>query len=184
MKLAFLLYDEFTLLDLAGPIEVFRHWPGAESHYVALSRAPVRSDSSVTITPTATTESLLDPDVIVVPGTVRPDVFDIDDPARPAHTRLLAKGILIVENLCNLDRLPATGFRFGHPTPHRRRSVLPRPRLRRDAARGVTERPRHLMEPDPDLPDWKLPSLRSVLWTIAGILFLVVVLANYPSLED
>jgi hypothetical protein len=45
----------------------------------------------------------------------------------------------------------------------------------------VTERPRHLMEPDPDLPDWKLLSLRSVLWTIAGILFLVVVLANYPS---
>ena len=80
MKLAFLLYDEFTLLDLAGPIEVFRHWPGAESHYVALSHAPVRSDSRVTITPTATTESLLDPDVIVVPGTDRPDVFGADDP--------------------------------------------------------------------------------------------------------
>ena len=80
MKLAFLLYDEFTLLDLAGPIEVFRHWPGAESHYVALSHAPVRSDSSVTITPSATTESLLDPDVIVVPGTDRPDGFRADDP--------------------------------------------------------------------------------------------------------
>jgi arylformamidase len=40
------------------------------------------------------------------------NVDDIDDPARPAHTRLLTEGILIVENLCKLDRLPATGFRF------------------------------------------------------------------------
>jgi len=40
------------------------------------------------------------------------NVDDIDDPARPAHTRLLADGILIVENLCNLDALPASGFRF------------------------------------------------------------------------
>jgi arylformamidase len=40
------------------------------------------------------------------------NVDDIDDPARPAHTRLLAEGILIVENLCNLDALPTSGFRF------------------------------------------------------------------------
>jgi arylformamidase len=31
---------------------------------------------------------------------------------RPAHTRLLADGIPIVEHLCNLHRLPARGFRF------------------------------------------------------------------------
>jgi kynurenine formamidase len=31
---------------------------------------------------------------------------------RPAHTKLLAAGIPIVEHLCHLDRLPAEGFRF------------------------------------------------------------------------
>lgn len=40
------------------------------------------------------------------------NVDDTTDPARPAHTRLLAADILIVEHLCNLSALPRTGFRF------------------------------------------------------------------------
>jgi kynurenine formamidase len=40
------------------------------------------------------------------------NVDDTTDPARPAHTRLLAAGILIVENLCNLAALPPVGFKF------------------------------------------------------------------------
>ena len=43
------------------------------------------------------------------------DSFNIDntdDPHRPAHTILLDAGILIVENICNLEQLPIEGFRF------------------------------------------------------------------------
>lgn len=40
------------------------------------------------------------------------NVDDTSDPERPAHTRLLAAGIPIVEHLRGLDALPATGFRF------------------------------------------------------------------------
>jgi len=43
------------------------------------------------------------------------DTTNVDtrhDPARPAHSILLGQDILIVENLRNLDRLPASGFRF------------------------------------------------------------------------
>jgi kynurenine formamidase len=43
------------------------------------------------------------------------DFWNVDntaDFARPAHTRLLASDILIVEHLCNLSALPLTGFRF------------------------------------------------------------------------
>lgn len=40
------------------------------------------------------------------------NVDNVEDPVRPAHTRLLEAGILIVENLCNLAALPQTGFRF------------------------------------------------------------------------
>lgn len=43
------------------------------------------------------------------------DSFNIDDTAdkrRPAHTVLLRAGVPIVEHLCGLDGLPASGFRF------------------------------------------------------------------------
>ena len=43
------------------------------------------------------------------------DFWNVDDttnPARPAHTRLLASNILIVEHLCNLSILSRIGFRF------------------------------------------------------------------------
>jgi arylformamidase len=35
------------------------------------------------------------------------NVDDTNDPSRPAHTRLLRSGILILEHLCNLNDLPA-----------------------------------------------------------------------------
>jgi arylformamidase len=37
------------------------------------------------------------------------NVDDTNDPSRPAHTRLLRSGILILEHLCNLDDLPEKG---------------------------------------------------------------------------
>ncbi|HEX8700354.1 MAG TPA: cyclase family protein [Myxococcaceae bacterium] len=40
------------------------------------------------------------------------NVDDTQDPVRPAHTRLLKAGILIVEHLCNLAALPEEGFHF------------------------------------------------------------------------
>ncbi len=45
------------------------------------------------------------------------NVDNTEDPSRPAHTRLLAEGILIVEHLCNLSALPRTGFRFSAVPP-------------------------------------------------------------------
>jgi kynurenine formamidase len=49
------------------------------------------------------------------PALVGVDFWNIDDtqdPARPAHTKLLGARILIVEHLANLGPLPRTGFRF------------------------------------------------------------------------
>ncbi len=40
------------------------------------------------------------------------NVDDTSDPSRPAHTRLLGEGVLIVENLTNLSSLPRDGFIF------------------------------------------------------------------------
>jgi arylformamidase len=40
------------------------------------------------------------------------NVDDTTDPARPAHTRLLEAGVIIVERLAGLRPLPPEGFRF------------------------------------------------------------------------
>jgi arylformamidase len=40
------------------------------------------------------------------------NIDDMTDPARPAHTILLAAGIPIVEHLCALDQVPDGAFRF------------------------------------------------------------------------
>ena len=40
------------------------------------------------------------------------NVDDTSDPARPAHTRLLAADVLVLEHMCNLSSLPRDGFRF------------------------------------------------------------------------
>jgi arylformamidase len=40
------------------------------------------------------------------------NIDDVADGTRPAHTLLLSAGIPIIEHICNLERLPASGFRF------------------------------------------------------------------------
>jgi arylformamidase len=40
------------------------------------------------------------------------NIDDIDDGARPVHSRLLGAGIPIVEHLCDMGPLPDEGFRF------------------------------------------------------------------------
>lgn len=44
------------------------------------------------------------------------NIDDTSDGARPVHTALLGSGIPIAEHLCNLERLPNSGFRF-HAVP-------------------------------------------------------------------
>jgi kynurenine formamidase len=67
---------------------------------------PYLSDASVTL--------LIESGVRMV-GVDFWNVDDTTDPARPAHTRLLDAGILIVEHLRNLEALPRDGFRFFAP---------------------------------------------------------------------
>jgi len=57
----------------------------------------------------AAARHLVDGDAALV-GSLNID--DDSDGTRPVHTALLAAGIPIVEHLCGLDRVPASGFRF------------------------------------------------------------------------
>ena len=65
----------------------------------------------------AATEWLVAHDAALV-GIDSVNIDDIADRTRPAHTGLLRAGIPIVEHLCGIEQLPATGFRF-HAAPPR-----------------------------------------------------------------
>jgi len=49
------------------------------------------------------------------------NIDDATDGARPVHTTLLGAGVPIVEHLCNLESVPASGFRFSAVPPKVRR---------------------------------------------------------------
>ena len=72
MKVAFVVYPDFTTLDLIGPAEVISRWPDTEVHFVASASGPVRADCGITVVSTETTESLTGLDLIVVPGSGNP----------------------------------------------------------------------------------------------------------------
>src|ERR687894_929898 len=72
VKIAYVLYPDFTALDLVGPYEIISRWPDAQIHFLARSLEPVRCDAGLTVSPTDTPESLPDPDLIVVPGSGNP----------------------------------------------------------------------------------------------------------------
>jgi transcriptional regulator GlxA family with amidase domain len=72
VRIAYVLYPDFTALDLVGPYEVISRWPDAEVHFLARSLDPVRCDQGLTVIPSDTPQSLPQPDLIVVPGSGNP----------------------------------------------------------------------------------------------------------------
>jgi cyclohexyl-isocyanide hydratase len=58
MKIAYVLYPDFTALDLIGPYEIISRWPDADVHFLARSREPVRCDRGLTVIPTDTPATL------------------------------------------------------------------------------------------------------------------------------
>jgi transcriptional regulator GlxA family with amidase domain len=72
MKIAYVLYPDFTGLDLVGPYEVISRWPNADVHFLASSPDPVRTDCGLTVIPSDTPQTLPDPELIVVPGSGNP----------------------------------------------------------------------------------------------------------------
>jgi transcriptional regulator GlxA family with amidase domain len=72
MRIAYVLYPDFTGLDLVGPYEIISRWPDADIHFVARTLDPVRADRGLTVIPTHTPDTVPQPDLIVVPGSENP----------------------------------------------------------------------------------------------------------------
>ena len=69
MQIAFVLYHQFTALDIVGPFQTLADLPGVEAVFVAESRGPgVDHTGRLSITATASFEEVTAPEVIVVPG--------------------------------------------------------------------------------------------------------------------
>jgi transcriptional regulator GlxA family with amidase domain len=69
MKIAILLYDDFTALDAIGPYEVLRLMPGAELRFVAKTTGVYRSDArSLGLVVDHDFASVPNTDILVVPG--------------------------------------------------------------------------------------------------------------------
>lgn len=69
MQIACVLYDEFTMLDIVGPFQVFSSAPGMEIVWVAEAPGPV-SDHTRTgaLTASASFDDVASPDIVIVPG--------------------------------------------------------------------------------------------------------------------
>jgi transcriptional regulator GlxA family with amidase domain len=69
MQIAYLLYDRFTVLDIAGPHDVFNSVPGNESIFVAEQAGPVRNESdTLSLVADASLDEVTSPDIVVIPG--------------------------------------------------------------------------------------------------------------------
>jgi cyclohexyl-isocyanide hydratase len=66
--IGFVLFPNLTQLDLTGPLEVLRRVPGATTHVVAKSEAPVASDCGLALVPTKSFAQCGQLDMICVPG--------------------------------------------------------------------------------------------------------------------
>jgi putative intracellular protease/amidase len=119
MQIAIGLYNGFTLLDWAGPYQVFTSVPGAEVILVASSAEPVVDDHAlVRIPPTHTFGEVPSPDVVMIPGglgtrKVAASGHPIVDWVRDVHERTtwttsVCTGALVLGAAGLLQGLPAT----------------------------------------------------------------------------
>ena len=99
MKIAYVLYPDFTALDLVGPYEVISRWPDAEVRFLARTLDPVRCDAGLTVIPTDTPATLPDPDLVVVPGSGNP-VPVLSDRELVGWLRAVAPGCQWTASVC------------------------------------------------------------------------------------
>ena len=80
MRIAMLLFEKLTQLDLTGPHEVLARIPGAEVVLVARTMQPVVSETKLVLLPTATFAEVPAADLLFVPGGFG-QIAATDDPA-------------------------------------------------------------------------------------------------------
>jgi putative intracellular protease/amidase len=125
-EVGMLVYPKMTALDLIGPQYMFASLMGGKVHLVAKTRAPVTSDTGVTITPTATfAECPKNLTVLFTPGGTEGTLAAMQDPetlafmadrgARARYVTSVCTGSLILGAAGLLDGYKATSHWVARP---------------------------------------------------------------------
>lgn len=100
-QIAFLIYPQFTALDMVGPHYMFTSLMGATTHIVAKSLDPVVSDTKLTFVPSATFETCpKDLDIICVPGGTSGTLAAMEDEATIAFLKDRGSRAKFVTSVC------------------------------------------------------------------------------------
>lgn len=99
MNIVFVLFDNVTQLDFAGPVQFLSRLPGAETHVVTRDGSPVTTDCGFAIGPTGSFADCPQADILCVPGGhgVRQAIGDAD---LVEFVRLQAAGATWVTSVC------------------------------------------------------------------------------------
>ncbi len=103
MKIAFLLFDDLTALDVIGPYEVLARLPGAEARFLSPDGKPVTTDDGLLgLTPGGSIDDAPDLDVLVVPGGWGTRALALADEhaALRAWVRHIAQDAQVVASVC------------------------------------------------------------------------------------
>lgn len=100
-KIAFLLYPQFTALDVAGPHYMLASLLGSKVYIVAKSLEPVESDLKLSFVPSATFEQCpADLDIICVPGGSIGTLAAMQDPATIEFLKDRGSRAKLVTSVC------------------------------------------------------------------------------------
>jgi putative intracellular protease/amidase len=124
MKIAILIYDGFTALDVVGPYEVLSCLPDTTVHFVAKQRGPVRAHTNaMSIVADYQLDEVPNPDIIVISGGTKGTLAAAQDEAilswvRKAHeqskwTTSVCTGSFILGAAGILKGLKATTHWYG-----------------------------------------------------------------------
>jgi transcriptional regulator GlxA family with amidase domain len=118
MQIAFVLYPQFTGLDIVGPFQTLADLPGVEAVFVAETKGPVVDHTGrLSIVATASFDEVTAPDVVVVPGGFGDRAATPDHPVvrwiRSVHptttfTTSVCTGAIFLAHAGVLDGLDAT----------------------------------------------------------------------------
>jgi transcriptional regulator GlxA family with amidase domain len=68
MKIAILLFDNYTALDIVGPYEVLSYIPGSKIYFIAEKPGFYKNCKGIQISAEYSLNDLKDPDIVVIPG--------------------------------------------------------------------------------------------------------------------